>query len=169
MKPFCIGRLVKPFGLKGLLKAIFYIDELDDLRKISAFYVRDLKSSTGYREIRFSYIKEVEKGYIVSIEGCSSRSEADLYRNVEILVDEDKLPPPGDDFYYIKDLIGLQVIFEEDFFGKVSNFLEVGSDLILIIRMKDGKELAVPYRGRYIKSISLPKGEILLENLRELM
>ena len=169
MKPFCIGRLVKPFGLKGLLKAIFYIDELDDLKKVEGFYVRDLKSPTGYREIRFSYVKEVGKGYIVSIEGCSSRSEADLYRNMEVLVDEEKLPSPGEDFYYIKDLIGLKVVFEQNFFGRVFNFFESGGDLILVIKMNNGKELAVPYRGRYIKSISLQKGEILLENIRELL
>ena len=52
-----IGRILKPFGVKGDLKVQLYIDQESDLKKVKSFYIKDKKEKSGFRGLGFSSLK----------------------------------------------------------------------------------------------------------------
>ncbi|MGC8765851.1 MAG: ribosome maturation factor RimM [Brevinematia bacterium] len=169
MNPLCIGKIIKPYGLKGFLKVIFYIDDKKELGAFKSFFIKDKNEATGYRKVKFVSISGEYKFFNVKIEGCNDRTQADTLRGLEIFVDESELPELNKGLFYQKDLIGIDVLYNGSVFGKVANIIEVANRLILIVMMKNGKELAVPFSNQYVSDISLKEKRLIAVKLEDLL
>ena len=169
MNPLCIGKIVKPFGLKGFLKVIFYIDDTKELESFKSFFIRDKSELSGYRKIVFSLISGSYKFFKVKIEGYDNREQADTLREAEIFVDEAELPELSKGFFYQKDLLDLCVFYKGELFGRVFNLLEVAGRLVLIIKRVNGKELAIPFDNEYIADINLKERKLIAKKLEDLI
>jgi len=169
MNYLLIGRLIKPFGLKGLMKADFFVDSIEELNYFSKFYRKDNKVKTTYREINFDKLEIGENGIFVSVSGYNDRTQADELRGIEIFVDEMELPVLSGNDYYIKDLMGLNVINKGEKAGEIYNIIEIGNKTIMIIKMNSGKELAVPFDNKYVKKVELNEKKITVKMIDELL
>ncbi len=165
----CIGKFLKPYGLKGQIKAVFYIDEVEDLESFSAFYVRDIKVADGYRKVEIEFLSNRDNYFVLKIEGVSDRTLVEGLRNLEIYVDESELPALKGNSYYLKDLIGLKVYYKGEELGKVINFLDVANQFILIMKLLNGKDVAIPFRDKYFPEIILKEGKAIADNLEDFL
>ncbi len=164
-----IGKLVKSYGLKGLLKANFYIDDFNELKNFTQFYIKDKKSSNGYKEINFSDIRLSNLGIIIEVAGCADRTQADLLRGVELFIDEDELPKLKKDSYYIKDLLDLDVYYKDNLFGKVYNIFETANKNMLMIKNSNGKEVVVPFENKYVEKVELTDKRVIIKDIDDLL
>lgn len=169
MNYLCIGKFLKPYGLRGQIKAIFFIDEVEDLSSFSAFYVKDPKVPAGYRKVGLEFLSFNGKFFILRVDGVVDRTLADNLRNLEIYVDEAELPDLSGNSYYIKDLIGLTVYYHEKEFGKVVNFIEVANQFVLVMKMLNGKDVAIPFKDRYFPEVIIKEGKILASDLEDFL
>ncbi len=165
MRPLCIGKIIKPFGLKGFLKVIFYVDDIKDLESFESFFIKDKTSLSGYREIVFTSIYSSNRFFNVKIKGCEDRTAADAFRGIEIFVDEAEVPELKGNVFYQKDLIGLDVFYRDEIFGKVVNLINVAGTLIFITKMLNGKELAIPFRNEYIVDVDIKGKKLVAKKL----
>ncbi|MCX7820381.1 MAG: ribosome maturation factor RimM [Brevinematales bacterium] len=169
MNYLCIGKFLKPYGLKGQIKAIFFIDEALDLENFSSFYLKDPKVSGGYRKLGLEFLSYRDNFFILKVEGIVDRTLAENLKNQEIYVDEDELPELNGNSYYIKDLIGLTVFYKEEVFGKVVNFIDTASQFVLIMKLLNGKDLAVPFKDRYFPEVLIKEGKVIADNLEDFL
>jgi 16S rRNA processing protein RimM len=160
MEFYLIGKLIKPFGIKGMVKVDFYIDDFEELNAFSNFYIKDKLSSNGFKILELTEIRQLGERYALGIADCESRDVAETYRDIEVFVDINELPKLDKDEFYIKDLVDMEVFYKEAFFGKVKNIIEVADRFILIIRMENGKEIAVPFSDTYIGDIDITNKRI---------
>ncbi len=162
-----IGKLVKPYGLKGLIKTDFYIDDFKDLKSFSRFYIVNKIENSGYKEIVFEKVTLMNGRFIVKVAGCSDRNEAELLRNREIFVDEAELPELKKDVFYIKDLQDLEVYHKGTAIGKVSNVLFIANKTMLIVKLSNSREIVFPFESKYVEKVELKDKAVYAQNIED--
>lgn len=167
-----IGRILKPFGVKGELKILFYIDDASDLKDIKSFYIKDKKEISGIRELTFSSLKfsqNVEYAKIVFTD-IQDRTMAESLRLVPLYMQKDYLKTPQEGEFFIKDLIDTEAWYQDQNIGTIFNVFEIGGQDIFVIKQQNTKlDLAVPFNDRYVSSISLEEKKIFFDHLDELL
>lgn len=167
-----IGRILKPFGIKGELKVRFYIDDVSDLKEKTVFYVKDKKQLSGFRMLTVSSIKfeENPENARVLFNEIVDRTSAETWRLIPIFVKAEILSPPSVGEYFIKDLLELDVYYNQEKIGTVFNIINVGSQDIFVLKMINAKQdLAVPFTEEYVSSISIEEQKIFFQNLDQLL
>ncbi len=151
-----IGKIKKPFGLKGELvvdyfsfsKTFPYKEVYIEIKgKITPFKVRKAK---------------VGKKTIISLQGIDSIDEAEKLKGLFIMVRREDMPELEEDEYYWVDLLGLPVERIDGFvLGKVVDIIPVSSADVLVVEGE--REYLIPMRYEFIERISLEEGKVLVK------
>ncbi|MDK2819124.1 MAG: 16S rRNA processing protein RimM [Spirochaetota bacterium] len=167
-----IGRILKPFGVKGELKVLFYIDELSDLKNVKEFYIKDRKCEVGFRELTFTSLKFTENPEYAKVifTEITDRTIAESWRLVPIFMKKEYLISPDDGEYFITDLIDLEAWYQDQKIGSIFNIFEVAGQELFVIKQQDTKQdLAIPFTERYVSSIKIEDKKVFFDNLDELL
>ncbi len=167
MKPLLFGRFVKPFGIKGYIKVIFFSEGLQDIDYFSRFFIKD--SRFGWKDFIFEEIISRQDKIVVKCSLATNRDEAELLRSVDIYVDEEELPKADEGEYYIKDLIACEVLNENRHFGHVKDMVEIAGQWLMMIQRDGKKELMVPFKKPYLEKVDNVKHCIYMRRLDELL
>ncbi len=165
-----IGKILKPFGVKGDLKVMFYIDDTADLKDVKMFYIKD--KASGFKELPFDSLKFSENPEYAKVRftQITDRTLAEAWRLVPLYVEEELLAEPVDGEYFIKDLMDLDAEYEGKTIGKVFNVFEVAGRELFVIRQTDSKnDLAVPFDDYYVDEVLIAEGKITFNHLDELL
>lgn len=169
MNGLLIGKLLKPSGLKGYLRAAFYVNDLEDLEAFSAFYVKDKKAPGGFKTLHVEKVFEQSGGLAVIIEDCKDRTAAEALQGLEIFVNEEELPPAGKNEFYIRDLMGIEVWMNGELFGTIDNIVEIANRTMLVLALPGDKHLMAPFSGEYFGDVDLAAKRIEAFRLNELL
>ncbi|MGL5254849.1 MAG: ribosome maturation factor RimM [Brevinema sp.] len=162
-----IGRIVKPFGVKGGLKIHLFIDDPEDIKGIKEFFIKDKK--LGWRPLEVGTLQfeenvEFAKGTFPEI---PDRTAAEIWRQVSLYIPREKLKPVKDAFF-IGDLVGCSVVQGADAVGVVDNLLDVADTDMLVVKMTQ-QMLVIPMTERYIDLIDVDQRVITVRNIDELL
>ena len=144
-----IGKFLKPYGVKGLIKLKSFFENPNDIKFVKQFFLQD------NRKIELNFISKNKEIYVCSVEGFNSKEEAELLTNKDIFIEKKSLPPLNDDQYYFFELIGLRVFINEIMFGSVVSVNNHGAGDYLEIKMKNRQELLVPHNKSHILKIDV--------------
>ena len=79
---------------------------------------------------------------LVKIRGFDTPEDWIPLRNKELFVTEDALMPLPAGQYYIHQIVGLEVVDEQErVLGRVTDVLQTGSNDVYVVKSTDGKEL----------------------------
>ena len=128
-KKIIVGKLFSAHGTKGALKFGSFTENPDTLFKLKPLYCDENPVA----------IKKAGQG-VVMIEGVTDRTTAETFRNRELWVYREQLPPPKDGEYYIEDLIGFKVLDADgETIGSVVAFHHYGAGDIMEVAVLDKK------------------------------
>jgi 16S rRNA processing protein RimM len=115
---FELGRILKPQGIKGEVKAEAYTDDLSRFAGLDFVF---LKKDGGYKKVRLQRSRTDSRYVYLLLEGMADRDAAERLRGEYIYIDRENAAelPPG--HYYISDMIGMEVA---DGSGRVLGVLE---------------------------------------------
>ena len=158
MKCIALGKIVKPQGIKGEVKAICYNDatSLVDLIK---------KVSIGEREYAVKHISFRQGFLFLLLDGVNDRNAAELLRNKEIMVDREILEQTvsGDEFL-VDDLIGLNLYdLDGQFVGQILDVESYGGGDIFTLNI-DGRTRQAPF----VKDVFIKNGQALVVDRKKL-
>lgn len=155
-----VGKLGKPFGIKGFISVHSYLENRDDLLNYANWYILE--------KHRWEPLKRLEhmvtpKGVFVTLSGHETREDVAKLTNAEIGILRTELPLLDADEYYWDDLIGLTVKnLNQVTLGEVDSLLATGSNDVLIV-CGDKRHL-IPYlQDDVIKKVDLSAGEIIVD------
>lgn len=101
---------------------------------------------------------------LVLLEAISSPEEVADYRNWSIEIDEADARRPGEDEYFIHDLVGLDLTAPDGrTVGKVTAFVEGAGQALLSIQRADGGSFDVPFTRAICIEIDLVRGTIIAD------
>jgi 16S rRNA processing protein RimM len=114
--------------------------------------------------------KAVPKGLIVHLKGCTTREAAEKLRGYQVAVERQFLPEPEPDSFYQADLLGLQAQTTHGRkLGKVTNLLDNGAGLVLVILDPSNREYLVPFTEDCVPDVKLSEGLLLVDEIPGLL
>jgi len=158
-----VGRVLRPWGLRGDLK----IESLTDFAEDRYAPGASLWLDGVERRVELS---RSQKGALyVKLAGIDDATAAEAYRGLLLEVPEASLPPLDEDEFYHHQLAGLRAVtVDGEELGTVAEVLATGGNAVLIVRGPAG-EVALPFVEDVVKRVDLAGGTLTVELMEGLL
>ena len=151
-----VGKLRRSHGVQGEVVMKVLTDFPERLRKGKQVYLGDKRLVVMIRSKR-----NHSEGMLIAFEGYETPESVAVFRNQWVFVHTRDLPKLDAGEFYHHQLIGLQVVSEDDrLIGVVEDLLETGTHDIILVRSETGAEILIPSSAPFIVNIDLDKHEI---------
>ncbi len=155
--PVVVGLIVAPHGVRGTLK-VKAPGSGRHLRK-------EVEPFVGGERRQILVARETPKGFLVDLEGVTSREGAARLRGLELLLDREELDAPEEGEFYVGDLLGLDAYDAEGKnIGSVVDVLETPAHEVLVLRDESATEHYVPFTVEHVPTVD-PQGGRVMVNL----
>ncbi len=158
-----IGRVLKPHGIGGELLVEYYAETPGLLDK--PLLMRAGRFAP--RPVRLKEWHLWRDQLIISLEGCTGRSEAEHLRGQELLIESAWLPPADESAPYLRDLVGLEVRLPSgEVAGVLEDILDLSGQEVWSIRAPAGQggyEILFPAMPHFVKDIQVSKGFVTID------
>lgn len=160
-----MGKVGAVHGVRGEVKIHSFTDPIDNLLDYPRW---TLRRDGEIKHIELAAVRFQGKGLVAKIQGVEEREIARSYTGFEICVPRSELPELTDGEFYWHQLIGLQVINQDQqLLGRVDHLLETGANDVLVVKpcanSLDGRERLLPYTEHCVLAIDLAEGKINVE------
>ena len=157
-----IGKIVDTHGIKGELRIRTDFEKKDVVfKKGTTLYIGNNK----IEEVINTY--RVHKDFdMVTFDGYDNINQVLKYLKENVYVNRDDLELSSAD-YLLSDLIGMEVIEDEEVLGKVVDYVYNKSNILLVI---EGRiSFYIPYQGDFILKVDLKNKKIYTNNAKGLI
>lgn len=142
---------------------LFSID-LERFQKLEQLFV---KSGDKWKQLTLKNAQGYDDFAILHFQEINDRTEAEAFRDYQIYTDRDDLPELEDDEFYFNDLVGCEVIDEENNpLGVVTEVLTPGAHEVLVVNKADIETL-IPLVDEWIVSIDAQSKLIQVRTVEE--
>lgn len=125
----CIGA---PYGIKGWMKITTYTDSPESIFDYSPWL---LEVQGKWREVEVAQWRSHGKGVVARLAEIEDRDDAVRYTGCKIAVNQEQLQALGDNEFYWRELIGMDVKNIKGYhFGLVDSLMETGSNDVLVVK-----------------------------------
>jgi 16S rRNA processing protein RimM len=162
-----IGKVVRPHGLKGLLRIISYADSPDTFLKAGEVFLQGGSGKTVKHGI--ISITPSKKFFLLHLEGLDSLEEAEMRRDWNIYIEKSGLSKGGDYEYFWYEIIGLPVFLDTG--KRIGTIMQIvpgaGHDIYVV---QDGaKETLIPAVHEVIKEVDLENEKVVVTEVEGLL
>jgi len=137
---FLIGKILKPFGIKGELLVKFFPDP-----KL-AEYIFSVKKIylTNNDSYNLKKIRKHQNYYVITLETIVNRDQGELLSNKEIYVDKSQVRQSNENSYYWFEVLGCSAYdVNNSFLGIIEQIVNNGVYDIFVV-YKNEKEIMIP-------------------------
>jgi len=145
-----VGNLRKPHGLQGEILMDVITDFPERLKPGGIVYV-----GQNYEPLRIRKKRNHKQAVLISFETINSIEDAQQFRNTPVYVLAENRPRLEHGEYYHHQIIGIQVISENQVIGYVSEILETGTNDVFVVQNKQNTEILLPAIDPVIIDIDL--------------
>ena len=145
------GKICAPHGVRGVIKVEPWCDSPTVLARAKAVF---LKCADGYRRLQILTASVSGAYVLLSLEGISSREEAQAYKNTVLHLHRSEIPVPKGAML-IADMIGLEVTDYGSgrLYGTLSEVTDGVGYKIYTVKTESG-EVMLPAVPEFVKEIS---------------
>jgi 16S rRNA processing protein RimM len=155
-----LGRLGRPYGLKGWLHCESFTDPPENLFKFRRWRLK-LPNGTE-RAAKLTAERAHGERWVVQIEGLASPEQAQSLTGSGIWVARVELPPTAPGEFYQADLIGLRVRNTEgQELGTVDHFVDAPANTVMVVT--GARQHWLPVSRQHLLKVDLAGGEVLVD------
>ncbi|RMF30166.1 MAG: 16S rRNA processing protein RimM [Chloroflexi bacterium] len=152
-----IGRIVRPWGVRGELKMAVLTEYPERLLHLRRVYVGPYAVPYQVVSVRFH-----RKAAILRLVGCEDRETAETLRGQLVQVPLEEAVPLEEDEYYEHQILGLEVETPEgEWLGVVTEIITTGSNDVYVVQGPEG-ELLLPALEDVVLEVDLERGRLLV-------
>lgn len=160
-----VGRVVRPHGVRGVLLVEAISEMIHALEPSTQLFLGEEKAPA-----QVEYLRTHQDRYLLAIEGCQDRKQAEAWRGQEIYLAAGEAAPLPEDTYYHWQILGLAVVSEQgEPLGEIVKILETGANDVYVVEDPEGGELLLPAIESVVREVDLEQGVVrvhLLPGLR---
>ena len=158
MKYVTIGKIINTFGIKGELKVESHTDFIKErYKKNSLIFIGDT-----YKKFHVASYR-IHKGFIIlSLEEYNDINLVLELKNKYIYKATEDIKPLGNNEFYIRDLINLDVYLQDVYLGKCIAIEKGRAYNFLRIKKEDNKEILIPNIYVFVSDVDLVNSRINL-------
>ena len=151
-KYIIVGKILSTQGINGWVTIQSFTSNPKDI------FTYDLKVLVEdiYQDIKVMEYNFMPKKTTMKIEGLNSIEQANKYLKKNIYISKTDLPVISDDEYYWHQLIGLNVVNEEDIIlGVVDSLFTSGDNDVLVVKKDNSsQEVFIPFLKKHLVKIA---------------
>lgn len=126
MDSLTVATILKPQGIRGELKVKVYLDDAEDLKKITQVYISG-------EQYRIMHVRPAGEFAYITLRGVADRNAAELLRGRDIEALREDCPPLPEGRYYIGDLTGCKVVSASgEEIGEVTAVMPARTDIFTL-------------------------------------
>ena len=159
MEYFLIARIEQLYGKDGYVRIKSFSDFPErflSLKKVfldfwgdkKAFYVED--------------VKDIKGSVLLKFERFDSIRDSQLLIDREIYVDAKEAVILPENHFFVHDLIGSEIIIEEECIGVVTDVIKGKGNDVLVVKDEDSKEVLIPFVLNFIEKFDAAGKKIIL-------
>ena len=157
-----LGRIRRPFGVKGWLHVESFTDPLEALLDYRQWRLRSAGGARASHVLAEGRLQGRE--LVVHLTGIEDRRAAQELVGALIEVQRAALPPTRAREYYRADLVGLAVSNREGVeLGVLAHFVEAANGATMVIKHAASGEHWVPATPEYLWQVDLAAGRIIVD------
>jgi 16S rRNA processing protein RimM len=161
-KLVAIGKVGKPFGIKGSLRIHSFAESFDVYERSTVLFLDE----TPYTVLS---VRPHKKSIVADLEGIDTPEAAKELVGQTVRTDASNLPPKNEDEYYWHELIGLRVLTRDGAdLGEITSIIETGANDVLQIEGDFG-EILLPMIDQVVLEVDTKKGEMIVDPLEGLI
>ncbi len=154
-----VGKISGLFGVNGWVKIFSHTQPRKNILSYQPWHIQ---KDGQWQMLNVIKGREQGKTIVVQLKDINDREQARSMIGVDVYIEKSQLPELPQGEYYWEDLIGLEVINQENvILGKVSNLVDTGSNNVLIVN--GNKEHWVPYIEPFLINVDLDKQQIIVD------
>jgi len=157
-----IGKLTKTHALKGALKMRPFNIHTDFFNHTDKIYLENQK------EYKIERIRLQNGNFIIELQGIKTITQAQEIVGKTIYIEKSVIPIEDDEIL-LNDMIGFDVIFNDEKIGEVFNFADYNAGLIYIVKTPSGKIYYLPDQKDFIENIDYDNKKIIFKDIEELL
>jgi 16S rRNA processing protein RimM len=148
-----IGKVLKPHGVRGVIKMLPYSDDPTRLEKLERVYI-------GAEARPAEVVGYSGTCVLLKLGGVDSRDAAEGLRGLRVDARQDELPPLKDGEFYVHDLVGLDVVTPDgQLLGKLSEVISLPASDIYVVDV-GGRRVMVPAVPQIVTAVDVQSGTI---------
>ncbi|WP_409336888.1 ribosome maturation factor RimM [Eubacterium sp. F2] len=155
MEKILIGKITSAVGLKGEMKVYSYASSPQRFQSLERVWI-------DKDEYPLERSRTQKNMAVLKVSGVDDRDAAERMRGRSVFMSDEDLEELEEGAYYIRDLIGLNVVNEDtaEVIGTVKDILTDRPQDIYVIRLEDGGEAMIPGVKSFIHDVDLKKKTI---------
>jgi 16S rRNA processing protein RimM len=152
-----VGRVAGAFGVKGDVRITAYTAEPEAL-----LGYRDLKREDGSPALTLTGGRSAKGGIVARAREVETREQAQALRGLRLYIPREILPEPGEDEFYVTDLIGLAVeTAEGEPLGRVKDVRDFGAGDILEVQPESGPSWYLPFTREAVPEVRIAERKVI--------
>ena len=161
-----IGRIVRSHGLAGRMKVLSYLESPEVLHDLSGLFVgRSVSEAVLFPLVAVQAGKDF---FILQLGGIEDKDAAARLRGSSVWMPSEKMQKLPEGEYYWREIIGLQVLTEEDqILGRIEAVFPTGGNDVYVCR-GGGREILLPAIGDVVRKIDADRGVMVVRLLKGL-
>jgi 16S rRNA processing protein RimM len=163
-----LGRITAPYGVRGWVRLHAFGDDPGRWQEISRWWLgADPEEFGDWRACVPQSLRPQGKDWLVKLTGVDDRSGAEALVGQYVGAPRASLPPTEENEYYWADLVGLQVVNEQQHaLGQVTEMLESGAHAVMAVTQGEGEQAVqrlLPFVAAVVKDVDVPGGRITVD------
>jgi 16S rRNA processing protein RimM len=166
-----VGRIQGPYGIQGWVHVASFTDPSENIQRYSPWQLSRSAGNSGWQPAEVEQIRPHKQGFVAKLTGVSDRNAAEAMKGLLIGVPESSLPPPAEDEYYWRELIGARVLNADGgSLGRVRDLIETGAHDVLVVASnvdepaeESTEERLIPFHANYVLAVDAEAGVIRVD------
>lgn len=165
MEKIKIGRIVNAVALRGEVKVYNYSGYKERYEELDRIIVE----GKAYEIEKVRYQQQM---VILKLAGVNDRNAAEAMKNKDVFITEEDLQELPEDTFYIRDLIGLEVLDLEtgEAIGRLKDVLQPSNQDVYVVKRPEGSDVLIPAVSEFVKEVNVKEGFVkvhLIEGMIE--
>ena len=146
-----VGVIANTHGIHGEVKVYPTTDNINRFKKLKQVILDTGKEQKTLDVVGVKFFKNLA---ILKFKGIDSINDIEKYKGKDLLVTREHAVKLKKDEYFICDLIGCQVVTEDDTtIGELTEVLQTAANDVFVVQGADKKEILVPYIDDCVKEV----------------
>ena len=162
-----IGKVIRPHGLKGLLRIWSYAQTAGSFFDAGTIFFS--QNPEEFQAHQLISLRPQNNIFLMKVDGVFTLQDAEKYRGAKILIRKDSLTRETEDEYFWFELIGLNVFLNSGkYLGTIGDIITTGSNDIYVVR-NDDDEYLVPAIHDVVEKIDLESRQMVISVMEGLL
>lgn len=165
MEKIKIGKIVNAAALKGEVKIYHYSDYKERFEELDSLIVCGDGRGNNERQYEIENVRYQKDMVIAKLKGVDDRNAAESLKGFDVFITEEDLRELPEDTFYIRDLIGCEVIDGRDgkSLGQISDVLKTGAQDIYQVELAFGGQALIPAVAQFIEKVDIRQKTVVIK------